>query len=95
MLRLLVLVPIIVVGLLTASCAGADKPTLAATRVTQQLMCQCGTCEEVLSECDCPTAVETTTSIEKKLAQGQSEERIIQSFVVQYGEKVLSANSRG
>jgi cytochrome c-type biogenesis protein CcmH len=32
-----------------------------------------------------------TALIEQKLAQGQSEEEIIQSFVAQYGEQVLAS----
>ncbi len=44
----------------------------------------------VLSECNCAFQEEMIAVIEQKLAQGQSEEQIIQFFVAQYGEQVLT-----
>jgi len=65
----------------------------AVSDISKQLICQCG-CTLVLSECACalPNGAKAMTAlIEQKLAQGQSEEQIIQSFVAQYGEKLLTS----
>ncbi len=72
--------------LLFVSPVRADSTTVGD--VSKQLICQCG-CTKVLSKCGCSIATEMTASIEQKLAQGQSGEEIIQSFVVQYEEQVL------
>ncbi len=56
--------------------------------ISKQLICPCS-CTLILSNCDCPTQEEMVASIEQTLAQGQSEEQIIQFFVAQYGEQVL------
>ena len=87
MRRFLVLALIILI-LLFAACAGSDS--VLASDISRELICQCG-CIEVLSTCDCPLADETNALIEQKLAQGQSKEQILQSFVDQYGEQVLVA----
>ncbi len=61
--------------------------------ISKQLICQCG-CSMVLSNCthsECMVRDTMTALIEQKLAQGQSEEEIIQFFVAQYGEQVLAA----
>ena len=61
--------------------------------ISEQLICQCG-CTLVLSNCthhECASREAMTTLIKQNIAQGQSGEQIIQSFVVQYGEQVLSA----
>ncbi|MFC1976980.1 cytochrome c-type biogenesis protein CcmH [Chloroflexota bacterium] len=66
----------------------ADSPTVGD--ISKQLICPCD-CTEVLSTCDCATQEELVASIEQKLAEGQSEEQIIQSFVDQYGKQVLAS----
>ncbi len=61
--------------------------------ISDQLICQCG-CTLVLANCthsECMSRDTMTTLIEQGLAQGQSEEEIIQFFVVQYGEQVLAS----
>ena len=61
--------------------------------ISEELICQCG-CSLVLGSCthaECSSRDMMTTSIEEKLAQGQSEEQIIQFLVTQYGEQVLSS----
>ncbi len=77
--------------LLSASPARAESATVSD--ISKQLICQCG-CTMVLSNCshaECASREAMTTLIEQKLAQGQPAEQIIQSFVAQYGEQVLSA----
>ncbi|MAG14536.1 MAG: hypothetical protein CL874_01455 [Dehalococcoidales bacterium] len=63
------------------------------TDVSRQLICQCG-CTLVLSNCthhECGSREIITNLLNEKLNQGQSEAAIIQFFVTQYGEQVLSA----
>lgn len=72
--------------------------TYAATveDVANQLICQCG-CTQVLSKCAepvCATREEMKGLIREKLNQGQTQQEIIQSFVAQYGEKVLASPSK-
>ena len=64
--------------------------------MSEELICQCG-CSLVLGSCthaECSSRDMMTTSIEEKLAQGQPEEQIIQFFVTQYGEQVLSSPTK-
>lgn len=72
---------------LLAACAGSDS--VLVRDISQELICQCG-CTEVLNVCDCSIADEMNVLIEQKLAQGQSKEQILQSFVDQYGKQVLA-----
>jgi cytochrome c-type biogenesis protein CcmH len=61
--------------------------------VSNQLICQCG-CTLVLANCtheECHSRENMTAIIGQQLAQGQSEEQIIASFVAQYGEPVLAS----
>ena len=77
--------------LLFASPAKADSATVSD--ISRELICQCG-CSMVLSNCthvECASRDTMATLIEQRLAQGQSEEEIIQSFVDQYGEQVLAS----
>ncbi len=77
--------------LLLVSPVKADSITVSD--ISKQLICQCG-CTMILSNCthdECMSRDTMTTLIEQKLAQGQSEEQIIQFFVAQYGEQVLAS----
>ena len=69
----------------------ADSATVSET--ADELICQCG-CTMVLSNCthaECSSRSAMTAIIEQKLAQGESKEQIIDYFVSQYGEQVLSS----
>ncbi len=82
---------ILLIVLLSFSPARANAQTL--TDLSKQFICQCG-CTMVLASCthvECHSRETMTTLIEQKLAQGQSEEQIIQFFVAQYGEQVLAS----
>ena len=81
---------IILILLLFISPVRADSATVS--NIAKQLFCRCADdCAMVLSECNCAFQEEMIAVIEQKLAQGQSEEQIIQFFVAQYGEQVLAA----
>ena len=61
--------------------------------ISKELICQCG-CSMVLSNCthvECASRETMIALIEQNLAQGRTEEQIIQSFVAQYGEQVLAS----
>jgi cytochrome c-type biogenesis protein CcmH len=58
-----------------------------------QLVCQCG-CNEQLSVCsmqNCSSATPMRAEIRARLEKGDSVQVIVDSFVVRYGKKVLSA----
>ena len=84
----------LLIVLLFTSPARADSATVSD--ISKQLICQCG-CTMVLSNCthaECASREAMVALIEQKLAQGQSEEQIIQFFVAQYGEQVLAAPTK-
>ncbi len=91
MRKYLVLISIILIVLIINACTSASADPALVRDTSKKLMCTCGDCELVLSNCDCPRASELTALIEKKLSQGQSKEQIIQYIVVRYGEQVLAA----
>ncbi|MBI2853161.1 MAG: cytochrome c-type biogenesis protein CcmH [Chloroflexi bacterium] len=67
----------------------------AATKddIAKELICQCG-CTLLLSNCnhiECMSRDSMLTLIDQKLAQGQTQEQIIQFFVNDYGEQVLAS----
>ena len=81
----------ILLFLVFASPVMADS--ISVGDIAKQLICQCG-CNMVLSNCthaECGSRNAMTASIEQKLAQGESQQEIIQSFVAQYGEQVLAS----
>ena len=82
---------ILLIVLLAFFPAKANAQTVSD--ISKQLICQCG-CNMVLLNCshaECMVRDAMTTLIGQKIAEGQSEEEIIQSFVAQYGEQVLAS----
>jgi cytochrome c-type biogenesis protein CcmH len=60
--------------------------------VANKLSCFCGTCPHLaVSQCTCSKADEIKAEIKQKIAQGMTEQQIINSFVAEYGQTVLSA----
>ena len=90
MRKYLVLMSIVLIVLLINACAPARVDPALVRDTSKELMCTCGDCELVLSNCDCTRASELTALIEKKLSQGQSKEQIIGYFVAQYGKQALA-----
>ncbi len=77
--------------LFSASPVMAAPP--AVGDISEELICQCG-CTLTLNSCthiECMSRASMTTQIEQRLAKGQSAKQIIQFFVDQYGEQVLSS----
>jgi cytochrome c-type biogenesis protein CcmH len=80
----------IVLILLIYTVAGAATATLDG--VANKLSCFCGTCPHLaVSQCTCSKADEIRAEIKQKIAQGMTEQQIINSFVAEYGQTVLSA----
>jgi cytochrome c-type biogenesis protein CcmH len=60
--------------------------------VAGKLSCFCGTCPHlVVTQCGCSTADQIKAEVQKKIDAGMTETQIIDSFVAQYGQTVLSA----
>jgi cytochrome c-type biogenesis protein CcmH len=72
-----------------------EDPALATrfNDISDQLVCQCS-CQMILRVCNhvnCPSAVPMRQSIEKQLLEGKADQEIVDSFVGEYGMKVLSS----
>lgn len=66
-----------------------DKPTVE--QVTNKLSCYCGGCPHLpVNACGCPTADKIKADVGKKLDSGMTEQQIIDGYVAQYGQTVLS-----
>ena len=58
-----------------------------------KLMCMCG-CGQILTQCNhlnCPSSGPMLKELDQRVAGGEADDLIIQDFVQEYGEKVLSA----
>ena len=89
--KLFIILILISLVLLPATPALAQEVT--AESVTDQLMCQCG-CDLVLSACNCELpngAVEMKAIISEQLAQGESQQEILNFFFARYGAQVLAS----
>ena len=63
---------------------------LTSKDIEKELMCQCG-CTMVVDVCDCETANQIRIKITEMISQGQGKSQIVDYFVKQYGEKMLSS----
>jgi len=64
----------------------------AFRRVSNRLLCQCGSCGYMVLGCnhlDCPSATYIRRTIRTALAEGKTEEETFQSIVAVYGAKIL------
>ena len=69
------------------------SPVLAASRPSEanletKLVCQ--TCHETLDQSNSPQAQQMKTEIRRRIAQGWSEQQILDEMVANYGSSVLS-----
>ena len=90
-LSLILFIPILMLAIFSFSPEEAKAATISD--LSKQFICQCG-CTSVLINCphvECGSQDTMTALIQQNIEQGQSEEQIIQLFVAQYGEQVLSA----
>ncbi|MBI1749778.1 MAG: cytochrome c-type biogenesis protein CcmH [Acidobacteria bacterium] len=80
---------------LFAAPGGAQIPGQSekAQKIGKRLMCMCG-CNQILVECNhvgCSVSTAMLKDLDARLARNEPEDLLIQSFVQQYGEKVLAA----
>jgi cytochrome c-type biogenesis protein CcmH/NrfF len=69
-----------------------EQNVAAFRRISNKLLCQCGSCSYMVLSCnhlDCSSATYIRRTIKEGLSQGKSEEVILAGFVDQYGPKVL------
>jgi cytochrome c-type biogenesis protein CcmH len=66
---------------------------LTTTEVSAEIMCTCG-CTMVLNTCNCGTADAMRSDIAGRIERGQSRDEIINAFVSQHGEQILSSPPR-
>lgn len=77
---------------------GGTAPVWAASQMADlenALMCKCDDkCGKVLINCTCDTSKETRKTLMRKLESGLTVDQIVQQYVDQYGETVLSAPTK-
>jgi cytochrome c-type biogenesis protein CcmH/NrfF len=59
----------------------------------EKLMCMCG-CGQILTQCNhinCPSSGPMLKQLDQHVASGEADDLIVQDFVQEYGEEVLSA----
>lgn len=86
---------LIAIGLLFvfgSPAAAADRSPQEA--IEEALMCYCGCADLTVRACTCGTADSIRQDIATRLANGDSEEAVLASFVARHGEKILSAPTR-
>jgi cytochrome c-type biogenesis protein CcmH/NrfF len=69
------------------------QKTDRAKSLGTKLMCMCG-CGQVLTQCNhinCPSSGPMMKELDAHVTKGEADDLIIQDFVQEYGEKVLSA----
>jgi cytochrome c-type biogenesis protein CcmH/NrfF len=69
------------------------QKTDRAKSVGTKLMCMCG-CGQILTQCNhinCPSSGPMLKELDAHVAKGEADDLIVQDFVQEYGEKVLSA----
>ena len=93
--RRLALIFSVVVGIASAMLplhVDAQK-TERAKVLGAKLMCMCG-CGQILTQCNhlnCPSSGPMLKELDQHVAGGEADDLIVQDFVQEYGEKVLSA----
>src|SRR5882762_12007700 len=69
------------------------QKTDRAKSLGTKLMCMCG-CGQILTQCNhinCPSSGPMLKELDQHVASGEADNLVIQDFIQEYGEKVLSA----
>jgi len=69
------------------------QKTDRAKSLGTKLMCMCG-CGQILTQCNhinCPSSGPMLKELDAHVAKGEADDLIVQDFVQEYGEKVLSS----
>lgn len=73
---------------------GALRAASTQEKVESELMCHCGCSDLTVRTCSCGTAAGIKQDIAQRLSSGQSAEQVVEAYVAQYGEQILSAPTR-
>ena len=85
-----IVAPALLILFISLTLVADSKPRMED--VAGKLSCFCGTCPHlVVTQCGCSTADQIKADIQKRIDAGMTESQIIESFVAQYGQTVLSA----
>jgi cytochrome c-type biogenesis protein CcmH/NrfF len=71
----------------------AVSSALSASQATLNFMCPCGSCDEALSTCECPSSDGFRSQIAGMVGRGYTMDQITQDFVGRFGPSVLIANA--
>src|SRR5690349_20647723 len=83
---------------LVAAPVSHAQQTARAKALSQRVKCMCGGCEDAAGQCThsggafagpCDTAKAELKEIDARIARGDSDDLILQSFVQEYGQAVL------
>ncbi len=83
----------VAIALATVPLRVVAQKTDRAKSLGTKLMCMCG-CGQILTQCNhlnCPSSGPMLKELDMHVAKGEADDLIIQDFVQEYGEKVLSA----
>ncbi|MEK7354567.1 MAG: cytochrome c-type biogenesis protein [Chloroflexota bacterium] len=84
---------VLLVAMLVILVPATPAYALTSKDIQKELMCQCG-CTMVVDVCECETANQIRAKITELMDQGQDKAQIIDYFVKQYGEKMLSSPTK-
>ena len=87
---------LVFIGLLGFASAARAQQTARAKALGQKLMCVCG-CNQVLVSCNhvgCTYSHDMLKEVDDRVARGDSDDLILQSFVQEYGPNVLAEPPR-
>ena len=91
--RRLALIFFVIVGIASAMLPLHAQKTARAKVLGEKLMCMCG-CGQILTQCNhinCPSSGPMLKELDQHVASGEADDLVVQDFVQEYGEKVLSA----
>lgn len=81
----------LLLAFITPSAAATQSPQ---EQIEESLMCYCGCSDLTVRVCTCGTAAAIRRDIATRLANGDSQEAVLASFVARHGEQILSAPTK-
>ncbi len=90
LVRTIVVLVIIIVPLIVGCSSQTTVSAGDIQNISSKLNCPCGSCTEVLSDCECDQAAELTDLIGKRFSRGESEQQIVEFLVEQYGQRIFA-----
>jgi cytochrome c-type biogenesis protein CcmH/NrfF len=82
-----------IIGIASAMLPLHAQKTERAKVLGEKLMCMCG-CGQILTQCNhinCPSSAPMLKELDQHVASGEADNLVVQDFIQEYGEKVLSA----